>query len=112
MAKGGRQNLIKAEDLTSDQLRERARKGGLASVAKKRERKKFRELLEIALDMKSSGDMTHAENIVASMIQAAEEGDVKAFIAIRDTVGEKPEDKVQVGLADNLFDDVLGVKDV
>lgn len=53
---------------------------------------------------------TNAEQIVASLIKAARDGDVKAFLAIRDTIGEKPVDKVQVGMADSLYEDILGVK--
>ena len=32
---------------------------------------------------------------MAGMIAAAIQGDTKAFIAIRDTIGEKPEEKVR-----------------
>ena len=40
-------NLLRAENLTSDQLRDRARKGGLASAKAKRERKQIKEQLEL-----------------------------------------------------------------
>lgn len=95
-------NLIKNEDLTPSERRKRASKAGKASVAARRRRKSIRELLEVALEMECSDGKTNAEAVVASMIAAAREGDVKAFVAIRDTVGEKPTTKIQVGLADDL----------
>lgn len=49
------------------------------------------------LDAKSIDDpeQTVAEALVASMIESALAGDVKAFTALRDTAGEKPTEKQQ-----------------
>lgn len=90
------QNLIKNEDLTPAQRRENARKAGQASAAKKQERKKMRELLEMALMM--TDEKTGEKNnvvITSALINKAKLGDTKAYEVIRDTVGEKPVDKVQ-----------------
>ena len=65
----------------------------------------------MALEMPSSNGNTNAEEIVSGLISAAMAGDVKAFVAIRDTIGEKPVAKIEVGMADNLFEDIAGVKD-
>lgn len=61
-------------------------------------RKTFKELLEIALALPSASANggSNAEEIVASMIRKAQSGDVKAFEAVRDTIGEKPTDKVDL----------------
>ena len=105
-------NLIRNEDLTPAERRERASKAGRASVAARRKKTALGELLKIALSMPSAdGDRTNAEAIAASMIDAALMGDVKAFVAIRDTIGERPASRVEFGIADNLCEDILGVQD-
>lgn len=58
-------------------------------------RKTFKELLEIALALPSANGGSNAEEIVASMIRKAQGGDVKAFEAVRDTIGEKPTDVIE-----------------
>lgn len=90
------QNLIKNEDLTPTQRRENARKAGKASAAKKQERKKMRELLELAL-MACDEETGEKNNVVitAALVKKAKAGDTKAYEVIRDTIGEKPVDKVQ-----------------
>lgn len=105
------QNLIKNEDLTPTQRRENARKAGQASAAKKQERKKLRELLEIALmmDDEATGEKNNIA-ITSALVNQAKSGNTKAYEVIRDTIGEKPVDKVQndVTLTQALvvFDDV------
>lgn len=81
---------------TPSELREMTRKGGIASGKARRAKKTFKELLKIALEMKSPTGKTNAEEIVASMIRKAQDGDVKAFEAVRDTIGEKPKDNVDL----------------
>ena len=77
-------NLIPNSKRTPSERRENAKKAGRASGVSRRRRKTFKELLE----------GTYGEAVVASMLEAALAGDVKAFVAIRDTVGEKPVEKV------------------
>ena len=82
-----------------------------APIAARQRRKDMKELLEVALTMPSgNGDETNDEAIVAALIRAAREGDVKAFIAIRDTLGEQPVRKVEMGMCGNLYEDIMGVK--
>lgn len=45
------QNLLKAENLTSEQLRERARKGGIKSGKVRRQRKAMKEQMEMLLSL-------------------------------------------------------------
>lgn len=81
---------------TSAELREMTRKGGTASGKARHSKKTFKELLKNAPEKPAKNGKTHAEEIVASMILKAQSGDVKAFEAIRDTIGEKPIDKVDL----------------
>lgn len=92
MAKRGNiNNLIKNEDLTPEQRRENARKAGLASAEAKKKRKTLREELLALLETEQ-----YQERISLSLIKQAVDGNTKAFEVIRDTVGEKPSDKVEM----------------
>ena len=79
-----------------------ARLGGIASGKAKRERKTIREELEFLLEKKLKNnkgeDISTREAISTAMIGQAIKGNVKAFIAIRDTIGEKPTEKTQTEL--------------
>ena len=111
MPKGRKENLLKAEDLTSEQLRERASKAGKASVEARRRKKTMREALEFLMykaelsealkeRMKAEGikdeDMNHQMAITRSLIAKAEAGDVQAYNAICAMTGEKPAEKVEM----------------
>ena len=98
----------------SEYARECARKGAIAKNKKKAERKKIKDdlntLLKIAL---KRGDIVDGEDIMnleeaqemnvnvqtainIAMIKRAMLGDVQAAQYIRDTLGEKPSDKVEL----------------
>ena len=82
---------------TSSEARENGKKGAKKSAEKRRERKKLRELLEIALQLQN--EETGEQNdilITSAIIKKAAKGDVNAYLAIRDTLGEKPIDKQEV----------------
>lgn len=111
MPKGRKENLLKAEDLTSEQLRERASKAGKASVEARRRKKTMREVLEFLMykaelsealkqRMRDEGirdeDMNHQMAITRSLIAKAEAGDVQAYNAICAMIGEKPAEKVEM----------------
>lgn len=113
MVMANEQNLLKAENMTSAQLRERARKGGIASAKAKKERKQIKEQLELLLSLPIKDKITKAEirklgidteNIdnqmamVISMWQKAVKGDVQAATFIRDSIGEKPDSKVNLDM--------------
>jgi hypothetical protein len=97
----------------SEEARERGRKGGIKSGEVRRERKKLRETVSMLLGMPPgmSGqkdvlmalgidekDCNNQTLIAVSMIQAAVSGDVKAAVWLRDTVGEKPLDKIEASV--------------
>ena len=110
----GRKNLIRAEDLTSDELRERARAGGIASGKARREKKAMRETLDILLSMPmkdgASADVESIrsfasikgknisvqEAILIAQVQKAMKGDTKAAEYVRDTIGQKPGENVEM----------------
>ena len=88
-------NLIPNSDRTPSELREMARNGGLASGEARRKRKTLKEELLLML---SDGDIQ--EKISIALINEAINGNnagsvTKAFEVIRDTIGERPVEKVQ-----------------
>lgn len=89
---------------TSEEAREAGRKGGKRSAQARRERKTMRQELEALLreDIHDkNGNVLNTQTALGtSLIKAALNGDVRAFIAIRDTIGEKPVEKVDVQAAD------------
>lgn len=103
-------NLIPANKRTEEELRQMTRNGGLASVKARREKKKLREMVEIfgslKVDKKNSRLMedlgidkeyhTRFMQGVVSLFSKANKGDVAAFNAIRDIIGEKPVDETKV----------------
>ena len=85
------QNLIPNSERTASELREMARNGGLASGEARRKRKTLKEELLLML---SEGETQ--QSVTLALIEKAMSGDTKAFEVIRDTIGEKPVDKVMI----------------
>ena len=85
------QNLIPNSERTPSELREMARNGGLASGEARRKRKTLKEELLLLL---SEGETQ--QSVTLALIEKAMSGDTKAFEVIRDTIGEKPVDKVMI----------------
>ena len=108
-------NLIKAEDLTSEELRERAKKGGIASGKARREKKAMKDTLAMLLSMPlkdgavadiedvqslasvNGKNITVQEAIMLKQIQKAMKGDTRAAEYIRDTSGNKLKEYVEIG---------------
>lgn len=82
------QNLIVP---SSSMARENGRKGGKKKAENARKRKTLRDEL---LALLSSGETQNKMSL--AMIEKAMNGDTKAFEVIRDTIGEKPKDKVEI----------------
>lgn len=108
-------NLIPFQERTEKERRELAKKAGEASGEARRMKKSLRELVEIfgALGvnentrntMKELGVpeelMTRKMQPVIALFNKANKGDVAAFNAIRDIIGEKPVDETKLtGLID------------
>ena len=94
-------NLI---PFTSDQSREEAarngQKGGIASGAARRYRKTLRADLEALLDSPTESGQTTAAAIALALINKALKGDTRAFEIIRDTIGEKPAERISLAQID------------
>lgn len=88
MAKKGTDNIIPASKRTPEERRENGRKGGIRSGEAKREKKLFKEAIEKKLGKS-------LDSMVEAMILQAKKGNVQAITFLRDTIGEKPTDKVE-----------------
>ena len=89
---------------------ESGRLGGIASGEARREKKKLREMVELFGRLKVTGKAAKAMDDlgiekdlqtrfmqgVVSLFQKASKGDVGAFNAIRDIIGEKPVDETRM----------------
>lgn len=75
---------------TSTEARERGRKGGIASGKARRERKTLKD--ELLLLLQEDDNNT---KISVALLNKALMGDIQAFTTIRDTIGEKPTDKIE-----------------
>lgn len=85
------QNLINLKDRTQRERKEIARMGAIASNKVQAERKSLKEELLLLL---SSDDMQ--KKISLALLQKAQTGDTKAFEVIRDTIGEKQKEVVEI----------------
>lgn len=100
------ENLVSLADRTTEEVREIARKGGVASGKVRRERKAFKESLLIALETMKDGK-TIQEHGVEALLQKFMAGDIQAFTTVRDTIGEKPVDKVEQEVVNTIKVDVV-----
>ncbi len=95
-------NLVSLADRTTEEQRKIAKMGGIASGESRRKRKTLKEELLVLL---SEGDTQ--EKISLSLIKQALEGNTKAFEIIRDTVGEKPKEEIEVtDVTNKKFDEI------
>lgn len=74
-----------------EEARENGRKGGIKSGEAKRMRKTLKEELLALLSLGQE-----QEKMCTAMLKQAQKGNVKAFAAIRDTVGEAPAQKQEI----------------
>lgn len=113
------QNLIKNEDLTPSQRRKNASKAGKASAKKRQQNKTFKEIISNFLDGQVSDERLKQQMIdfgfadkevsnkscaVFALWKEAIKGNTKAFELLRDTIGEKPQEKLNIsGEVNNPF---------
>lgn len=97
-------NESNLKPLTTDKAREIGSKGGKASVEARRRKKDLRLALEMLLEKdfkdKNGNTISGTEAITAKLFEKAMRGDVRAFETLRDTVGQKPVEKVEVAQID------------
>ena len=107
-------NLKPLNQRPQRERKEIARMGAEASNRAQANKRKLREaaniLLTMPIDEKTSeeleqyisgDDCTYAMAIVVAQLKNALQGDTRAFIAIRDTIGEKPTETEQEVETDN-----------
>lgn len=97
------ENLIPFNERTEEEVRAIAKKGGINSGKARKEKSELRKtlltLLESDFDVETDGKhekINGARAICVSLIKKAISGDTKAFLAIRDTIGETVTTKVSV----------------
>ena len=105
------QNLVNIADRTTEQQREIRSKGGKARAEKARRERTLKETLEKLLSLSIKDEATreyirqlgfndeeldNKTAINVAMYQEALKGNVKAYELIRDTMGEKPTDKLAI----------------
>ena len=93
------ENLIPFNQRTESEVRAIAANGGRKSGESRRARKTLKEELLLLL---SDGDTQ--KSVTVALLQKAMDGDVKAFEVLRDTIGEKPVDKVENKNVDIVID--------
>lgn len=114
------ENLKPFNELTEKEQRKITSKGGKKSGQVRAERKKFNELFNNYLDKKITNEQikqqmlefgfkdkecTNKNAIVFAQYKEALKGSTQAFIAVRDTMGEKPQEKVNIsGQVNNPFE--------
>ena len=99
---------------TSEQLAEWGRKGGKANAEQHKKRKALKDTLEILMNMPinkgkvadiegirsfaelNGKNITVDQAIMIRVVQKALKGDLNAIAMMRDTVGEKPTDKMEI----------------
>ena len=104
-------NLENLRTPSTEEAREIGAKGGRASGESRRRKKTLREQMEMLLSLPVQDEQTrdfieslgisreevnNALAITLSMYQEALKGNTKAFELIRDTIGEKPTDRLQI----------------
>lgn len=95
-------NLRPFNELTEEEQREIARKGGIASGEARRRKKTLKEELIALLETNNNN-----EKISVAILNKALNGDIQAFTTIRDTIGEKPVDKVEADVGVKRLEDLL-----
>lgn len=96
MAKGNIENFTA---LSTDEARKRGKNGGIKSGQSRKKNKSIRDALKALLSGKveyEGEQMGGNDALALSVFNKALKGDVQAFKEIRDTVGEKPKDMIEL----------------
>ena len=108
----GSANLVPFDKRSEEKQREIRSMGGKASQAKQKRRKTqaeiIRQIMELKLTpeegadkLKALGlDPTWATDANVAVMQKARKGDVESLRYLRDTIGEKPRDGLEIGNLD------------
>jgi len=107
MPRDGTKNLIPLNKRTKEEQKAIVTQGGIASGIARNRNKTFKEELLMLLDMDDN-----LNRMSVAVVKKALDGDLKALEIIRDTVGQKPSDKVEnINIEVSLEDYVNKVED-
>ena len=108
----GNINNLKPLAPTPEEARKNGRKGGIASGEARRRKRTMKQALEYLMEVPikkgkainvdairnlegiNKLNLTTEQAILLAQIQRAMKGDTQAFLAVRDTLGEKPDNNV------------------
>lgn len=112
-------NIENLRPPTTEEARERGKKGGKASAKKRQQNKTFKEIINKFLNGKVTDERLKEQMVefgftdrevnnkscaVFALWKEAIKGNTKAFELMRDTIGEKPQDKLNIsGEVNNPF---------
>lgn len=104
------QNLLKGDEKHKFTPEEHS-KGGKASAEARRAKRDLRQALEILLEReykdKNGNTLSGTEAITAKLFEQAMKGNIRAFETLRDTVGQKPVEKIMVSeVEQDVIDEV------
>lgn len=103
-------NLLKGDERHKFTPEEHS-KGGKASAEARRAKRDLRQALEMLLEKeykdKNGSTITGTEAITAKLFEQAMKGNIHAFETLRDTVGQKPVEKVMIAeVEQDVIDEV------
>lgn len=99
-------------EIAAEKQREISRKGAQKSAEVRKKKRLLKDCLEILMQKDAGRDtngnpITAVEAMSIAAMKGAMNGDWKAWELVRDTVGQKPVDKVMISEVDqNVIDDV------
>ena len=101
------QNLLKGDAAHKFTPEEHSR-GGKASAEARRRKRDLRNALEALLEKdfkdKNGNRISGTEALATKLFEKAMKGDVRAFETLRDTVGQKPVEKIEQLKTDIVID--------
>ena len=111
MSNDGAKNLIPQSERSIEERKKIASAGGVASGEARRRKRDLRNALEELLEReykdKGGKTITGTEAITAKLFEQAMKGNIRAFETLRDTVGQKPIEKVMIAEVDqSVIDEV------
>ena len=94
----GKYANLTANNASPEEIRERNSRAGKASAKARKRKKELKELLLLALSQPQEGkpEEDNYMGITVALIQKALKGDTKAFEIIRDTIGQKPIEQLDI----------------
>lgn len=100
----GTKNLRPLNTRTKAEQKAIATMGGKASGEARRKKRELKELLEIALSQPSdkNPDIDRWTEVTVALVKKAMAGDTKAFELMRDTIGQKPTDKIEADVKNDV----------